>query len=128
MSDLEYIKLHSSPESRYEMLAEEATELAHAAQKYARMMRGEQPVREGLDSMEIFENLREEIADVLLCIGATECDFYDEDSPYDSYAAYVNLCVKRDIGKIYKEKKARWANRLREKEEKESKIRRSGFM
>ena len=121
MDDLEYIKAHSSPESRYEMLAEEATELAHAAQKYARMMRGEQPVSEGLDSMEIFENLREEIADVLLCIGATVCDFYNEDSPYDSYEAYVDLCAKRAIGRIYKEKKARWANRLREKKEKEDK-------
>ena len=128
MGDLEYIKAHSSPESRYEMLAEEAVELAHAAQKYARMMRGEQPVSEDLGQVLVLANLREEIADVLLCIGATECDFYDEDSPYDSYAAYVNLCVKRGIRKIYKEKKARWANRLREKEEKESKIRRSGFM
>lgn len=121
MDDLEYIKAHSSPESRLEMLAEEATELAHAAQKYARIMRGEQPVNKDLNSMEIFENLREEIADVLLCIGAAVCNLYDEDSPYDSYAAYVNLCVKRDIRKIYKQKKARWANRLKEKKEKEGK-------
>lgn len=117
MDDLEYIKLHSSPESRLEMLAEEATELAHAAQKYARIMRGEQPVSEELDPVEVFENLEEEIADVLLCIGAAVCNLYDEDSPYDSYAAYVNLCVKRDIRKIYKQKKTRWANRLKEKEE-----------
>ena len=121
MGDLKYIKLHSSPESRYEMLAEEATELAHAAQKCARIMRGEQPVSEDLDPVEIFENLREEIADVLLCIGAAGCNLYDEDSQYDCYAAYVNLCAKRDIRKIYKEKKTRWANRLREKEEKEGK-------
>lgn len=64
MDDLEYIKAHSSPESRYEMLAEEATELAHAAQKYARIMRGEQPVSEDLHRIQIFENLKEEIADV----------------------------------------------------------------
>ena len=121
MDDLEYIKAHSSPASRYEMLAEEATELAHAAQKYARMMRREQPVSEDLDSVEIFENLKEEIADVLLCIGVTVCDFYNKDSPYDSYAAYVDLCTKRSIGRIYKEKKARWANRLKEKEEKAKK-------
>ena len=122
MGDLEYIKLHSSPASRYEMLAEEATELAHAAQKYARIVRGEQPVSEKLDPVEAFENLKEEIADVLLCIGAAVCNLYDEDSPDDSYyAAYVNLCVKRDIRKIYKEKKARWANRLKEKEEKAKK-------
>ena len=121
MDDLEYIKAHSSPESRLEMLAEEATELAHAAQKYARMMRGEQPVSEDLSLVLAFENLKEEIADVLLCIGAAVCNLYDEDSPYNSYAAYVDLCVKRDIRKIYKEKKARWANRLREKKEKDDK-------
>lgn len=62
MGNLEYIKLHSSSESRYEMLAEEAVELAHAAQKYARMMRGEQPVSEKLGPVKAFENLREEIA------------------------------------------------------------------
>lgn len=58
MNDLEYIKLHSSPESRLEMLAEEATELAHAAQKYARMMRGEQPVSEDLGQVLVLANLR----------------------------------------------------------------------
>lgn len=113
MDDLEYIKAHSSPESRYEMLAEEATELAHAAQKYARIMRGEQPVSERLNPALAFANLREEIADVLLCIGATVCDFYDE----DTHAAYLNTCAKSGIGKIYKQKKTRWANRLKEKEE-----------
>ena len=113
MGDLEYIKAHSSPESRFEMLAEEATELAHAAQKYARIVRGEQPVSEKLDPVEAFENLKEEIADVLLCIDATVCDFYDEDVHDD----YLNMCTKRGIGKIYKQKKARWANRLKEKKE-----------
>ena len=118
MGDLEYIKAHSSPESRYEMLAEEAVELAHAAQKYARMMRGEQPVSEDLGQVLVLANLREEIADVLLCIGATVCDFYDEDAHDTSLNTYLSTCAKRDIRKIYKEKKARWANRLREKEEK----------
>lgn len=113
MDDIEYIKFHSSPESRYEMLAEEATELAHAAQKCARMMRGEQPVSEKLDLIEVLENLKEEIADVLLCVGATVCDFYDE----DAHDAYFNMRAKSDIRKIYKQKKARWANRLKEKEE-----------
>lgn len=117
MGDLEYIKAHSSPESRYEMLAEEATELAHAAQKCARMMRGEQPVSEDLGQVLVLANLREEIADVLLCIGATVCDFYDENAHDTSLNAYLSTCAKRDIRKIYKEKKARWANRLREKEE-----------
>ena len=116
MDDLKYIKAHSSPESRYEMLAEEATELAHAAQKLARIKRREQPVSEDLDSVEIFKNLKEEIADVLLCIGATVCDFYDEYDE-DTHAAYLNTRAKRGIKKIYKQKKARWANRLKEKEE-----------
>lgn len=113
MDDLEYIKAHSSPASRYEMLAEEATELAHAAQKCARMMRGEQPVSEKLDPVEAFENLKEEIADVLLCVGATVCDFYDE----DAHDAYLNMRAKSGIEKIYKQKKARWVNRLKERRE-----------
>lgn len=106
----------STTASLYEMLAEEASELSTAASKYARYLRDDQPVSEKLDPVEAFENLKEEIADVLLCIGATVCDFYDE---YDenTRAAYLNIRAKRGIEKIYKQKKTRWANRLKEKEE-----------
>ncbi len=49
----------------YEMLAEEATELAHAAQKMARIQRGENPTP--VTEEEARENLTEEFTDVIQC-------------------------------------------------------------
>lgn len=46
---LTYIISHSSEASLYEQLAEEAVELAHAAQKIARYLRGEQPLADDFD-------------------------------------------------------------------------------
>lgn len=51
----------------YELLAEEAAELAHAAQKLARAVRKENPVF-GHTGEELVMNLHEEIADVKICI------------------------------------------------------------
>lgn len=51
----------------YELLAEEAAELAHAAQKLARAVRRENPVF-GHTCEELVINLHEEIADVKICI------------------------------------------------------------
>ena len=48
-----------------EQLAEEATELAQAALKYARKLRGENPTPKTLE--EIKANLIEEFTDVTLC-------------------------------------------------------------
>lgn len=49
-----------------EQTAEECIELAHACQKMARHMRGENPVYKPYE--EIHSNLIEEIADVYICI------------------------------------------------------------
>lgn len=49
----------------YEMLAEEATELAHAAQKMARIQRGENPTP--VTEEEARKNLTEEFTDVIQC-------------------------------------------------------------
>ena len=51
----------------YELLAEEAVELAHAAQKLARAVRRENPVF-GHTREELVMNLHEELADVEICI------------------------------------------------------------
>lgn len=48
-----------------EQLAEEATELAQAALKYARKLRGENPTPKTLDEIE--KNLIEEYTDLRLC-------------------------------------------------------------
>lgn len=53
--------------AQYEQLAEECAELAHAALKAARILRGENPTPRGFD--EVMANLREEYADV-----KTACD------------------------------------------------------
>lgn len=50
----------------YESLAEEATELAHAAQKMARLLRKENPVSKDLTEEGIHDNLIEEYSDVCL--------------------------------------------------------------
>lgn len=49
----------------YEQLAEEATELAHAAMKLARILRNENPTP--MSEAEARSNVREEYSDVTLC-------------------------------------------------------------
>lgn len=51
----------------YELLAEEAAELAHAAQKLARAVRRDNPVF-GHTGEELVMNLHEELADVEICV------------------------------------------------------------
>lgn len=50
----------------WELLAEEAIELAHAAQKMARLLRGENPLAPGMTKDQIFQNVVEEFNDVLI--------------------------------------------------------------
>lgn len=48
-----------------ELLAEEASELTHAALKYARILRGENPTPVTED--QAYDNIIEEFTDVMLC-------------------------------------------------------------
>ena len=82
---------------RLEQLAEEAAELAHAALKLARILRGESPTPAG--EAESRERLIEEIADVMVVV----------DSLTDTR-------MLRDIGSYCTEKKDRWEQRLRQKQ------------
>ena len=50
----------------FEMLAEECTELAHAALKVARILRGENPTPVTFDQG--MKNMVEEVSDVILCL------------------------------------------------------------
>ena len=50
----------------FEMLAEECTELAHAALKMARILRGENPTPVTFDQG--MKNMIEEVSDVILCL------------------------------------------------------------
>lgn len=100
---IEYIASHSSEASRYEQIAEEAVELAHAAQKIARYLRGEQPVADDFDLEKTKENLIEEYADVSLAVDTVHG--FDDDilKRWDGYYVY---------------KSNRWVKRLKEEEAK----------
>ena len=63
---LNHIKSHVSKKELLAQLAEEATELAHAALKYRRALDDENPTP--VSSNEAFKNLVEEIDDVALCL------------------------------------------------------------
>ena len=80
---------------RLEQLAEEASELAHAALKLARILRGENPTPVG--EAEAREHLTEEVADVMVTV----------DSLMDTR-------MLRDIGTHCTEKKDRWEQRLKQ--------------
>lgn len=63
-AELNYIDEHMSKAALYEMLAEEATELAQASLKMARAIRGENPTP--VTCIEAFNSLQEEWNDVYL--------------------------------------------------------------
>lgn len=52
----------------YEALAEECSELCHAALKQARLLRGENPVGDSYDISKVHKMLVEEATDVLLIL------------------------------------------------------------
>lgn len=87
----------STGASLYEQVAEEATELAHAAQKIARYLRGEQPMAEDFDIYKAEENFKEEYGDVLLSVdavvGISQEDFYIE--TMESYDKKLDRWVER---------------------------------
>ena len=63
---LNYIKSHVSKKELLAQLAEEATELAHAALKYRRALDDENPTP--VSSNEAFKNLIEDIDDIALLL------------------------------------------------------------
>lgn len=77
-----------------EQLAEESTELAHAALKQARIERDENPTP--VTASEAFSNLFEEVADVRLCIRALE-----------------SVIGPMDTKEIEDEKLTRWMERIK---------------
>lgn len=60
----QYIRKHTPEAALYEQIAEEAVELAHAAMKYARAIRGESPTPVNLGKVQ--EQMREEYSDVYI--------------------------------------------------------------
>lgn len=93
MSDFEVICSLGEP-ALLEQLAEECSELAHAALKMARLERGENPTPKTEE--ECVENLLEKLGDVNLCMSVVEAN----------RGIHIR-CLSVD-------KKARWAQRIRE--------------
>lgn len=81
-----------------ELCAEEAVELAHAALKMARKLRGENPTPKSMD--DILEALTEELGDVQINI--------------DKILEY-GIVSKADVDAVKEFKRKRWEERLREK-------------
>lgn len=81
-----------------ELCAEEAVELAHAALKMARKLRGENPTPKSMD--DIVDALTEELGDVQINI--------------DKILEY-GIVQKKDVDAVKEYKRKRWEERLREK-------------
>nr|DAF86371.1 MAG TPA: pyrophosphatase [Siphoviridae sp. ctmxA102] len=110
MSDFKVICSMGEP-ALLEQLAEECSELAHAALKLARLERGENPTPKTEE--ECVENLLEELGDVNLCMSVVE----------------ANRGIH--IRCLFVDKKARWAQRIREargETPKKKKTRQSEFL
>lgn len=80
-----------------EMLAEEATELAHAALKLARKIRNQNPTP--VDYEELYSHLDEESADVRLCM---------------TYLHDIECIRIRNVINIFSKKDKRFEERLEE--------------
>lgn len=103
MNLIEEIAYKSSEASLYEMLAEEAAELSSAASKYARFLRGEQPVKEGLTKEILLEHVIEEYADVDVSMTAAAAKTEDEfEAPF----------VWNKVNHMVIKKIERWHDRL----------------
>lgn len=84
----------------YTQLAEECTELAHAALKLGRFADEKQAFTMGdADKNKWLGNLYEEIADVLVCM--------------DTVISYQGPGAEKRVEEIRQQKKERWAKRLK---------------
>ena len=98
-----FIYKNTTKASRYEQVAEEAVELAHVAQKLARILRGEQPVAKDVTFESEFEKFIEEFADMELAVSVTET------------IGGGHFDIDQKFLDIYDEKLLRWCERIEEK-------------
>ena len=92
-----FIAEHIKAAAALEQLAEEAAELTHAALKYARIVRGENPTPVNLT--DAHDALTEEMGDVILCA-----------------RVLMAQGVAFDNNAIAERKARRWVDRIREEE------------
>lgn len=94
---MEYIRQEMTEGELLLQLAEEATELAHAALKLHRVRSGKNPTPKTQN--EAFADLMEEVVDVELVL---------------SVLNYGNIVLKEERGRIQSAKLKRWKQRLEE--------------
>lgn len=94
---IEFIRDAVPQEELLAQLAEEASELGHAALKMRRVLDGRNPTPVRMS--EAYANLQEEVADVLLSLRVLDIDVFDP-----------------TIYRTQEEKLDRWVGRLKEKE------------
>lgn len=98
-----FIYENTTKASQYEQVAEEAVELAHVAQKIARILRGEQPVAKDVTFESEFEKFIEEFADMELAVAVTET------------IGGGHFDIDQKFLDIYDAKLLRWCERIEEK-------------
>ena len=90
----------------YEMLAEECCELAHAALKMARIIRGENPTPKTREEVE--KNLVEEVTDVRLCLKELDISYdnsimaHKADRFRQRWKKRINISLDDDLADIAK--------------------------
>ena len=89
VNEIKKIYLELGPSAVYEAAAEEAVELTHELQKYARILRGENPTPK--KSSDVRKNIIEEYTDLCICMDVLGLDI-------NSY--------------IYQHKVTRWVDRI----------------
>lgn len=100
MGYLDLIKSATSQASRYELLGEEAAELSKAALKYARYLRGEQPITEDLTEEKLISDVLEEYGDVTLSFDSVSGYSFDEKVATKVIESY-DIKLKRWVERIY---------------------------
>lgn len=101
---LNYIHENTTTASQWAQLAEEAVELAHCAQKIERILRGEQPVAEGVTFEKELKHALEEFGDVELCMAVLQVVDAPEVENIDFYLDNFEAKLERWYNRVKKEK------------------------
>jgi NTP pyrophosphatase (non-canonical NTP hydrolase) len=101
---INFIRDQLSDEELLAQLSEECNELAKAALKMRRVLDGRNPTPATMP--EAWENLQEEISDVLLCLLVLEIDYNDPE-----YGVQMQAKLDRWVGRLQQHQRAPWEDK-----------------
>lgn len=101
---INFIRDQLSDEELLAQLSEECNELAKAALKMRRVLDGRNPTP--VTMPEAWENLQEEISDVLLCLLVLEIDYNDPE-----YGVQMQAKLDRWVGRLRQHQRAHWEDK-----------------